>query len=360
MFQVRCTYQRFPGWRLAPTVFLLAAGLAGGCKKDAASTAQTAAPPAQVRVGYFANLTHAQAVLGVSSGEFAQAVAPSQFNTKVFNAGPSLIEALFAKEIDVGYVGPSPALTGFDKSNGQGLKVIAGAAANGVLVVARNGSGINTLADLAGKKLATPQYGNTQDIAARHYLKSDLRQTELSNILPIANAEQAAQMARGEIDASWAPEPWASVLVAQTGAKVVAAESDLWPEKKFTITVLVTTPEFLKDHSDVVEKLLRVHLDWTDRLRREPETYLPQLDTALFALTNKKLPAGVLKSALANVVFTEEPLDYTFTRFAGWSYDLGFARKPIETKGLVDTDLLKKAQAAPRSSAPVPATKPAG
>src|SRR5689334_19986095 len=134
--------------RFALTSLLLATILNGCNKAD-----QPHQTPARVRLGYFANLTHAQAVLGVSSGEFAQAVGPAAFDTKVFNAGPSLIESLLAGEIDVGYVGPGPALNGHEKSQGRGVRVVAGAAANGVLIVARKDSGIHSLADLASKRV---------------------------------------------------------------------------------------------------------------------------------------------------------------------------------------------------------------
>ena len=317
-----------------------------GCKKNAGS-----GPPKEVRIGYFANVTHAQAVLGVASGDFEKALAPSKLSTKVFNAGPSLIEALFNGEIDIGYVGPGPALTGFAMSKGKGLRVVSGSAGNGVLIVARKDSDIHSLQDLAGKKLATPQHGNTQDVSARHYLTDELKQKDASNIAPIANAEQAGLMDNGQIDASSAPEPWGSYLVAKTDARVIAEEKDLWPEGNFGITVVVTTPEFLKDHPDVVEKVLGVHLTWTDRLRNEPDAYLPQLEQALFALTNKKLPPGVLKSAVGHTTFSEEPLGHTFVKFAQWTTDLGFSRDPIDPSGLVDDAIVRKLRAAaPRRS----------
>src|SRR5215218_4928494 len=194
---------------------------------------ETGSMPEEVRLGYFANLTHAQAVLGVASGEYASAVAPSKLTTKVFNAGPSLIEALFAVEIYIGYVGPGPALSAHVKSQGQGIRTISGAAAHGVVIVARKDSGITKIEDLKGKRIASPQHGNTQDIAARHYLKDVLKQDKLDNVIPVPNAEQSAMMARGQIDAAWAPEPWGARLVADTGATVVAQEKDLWPSKEF-------------------------------------------------------------------------------------------------------------------------------
>ena len=230
-----------------------------------------AGAPKEVRIGYFANLTHAQGVLGVASGDFQQAVAPSTPTTRVFNAGPSLIEALFARQIDIGYVGPGPAINAHLKSKGSGIRIVAGAAANGVLIVAGPNSGVSSFAEIKGKRVATPQLGNTQDIAARHFLTTLLKQEDAKNVLPIANAEQASLMSRGEIDVAWAPEPWGSRLLIENGAKLVAQEKDLWPNKAFTLTLVVTTPEFLRKHPDVVEKVLVVHRGWTKRLQDAPD-----------------------------------------------------------------------------------------
>ena len=334
----------FTGNKIAAWM-LLAAGaslsLAGGCKRDHSNAAGA---PAEVRLGYFPNVTHAQAVLGVSSGEFQQALGASKLTTKTFNAGPSLIEALFAKEIDIGYIGPSPVLNGYSRSRGEGLRVVAGGAANGVVIVARKGSGISRLEDLKGRKVATPQTGNTQDISAKHYLKYKLGD-DLSNVKAINNAEQAGMMGRGEIDASWAVEPWGSFLVSEAGAEVIGYEKDLWPERRFVLTVVITTPEFLSKHPDVVEKMLGVHRDWTARLRQDPQKYLPQLGQGLFDITKKKLSEGVLASALKNVEFTDEPLESSFRTFDQWSVDLKFTRQTTDLKNLVDPTILRKLQA---------------
>lgn len=318
---------------LVVTALLLLA--AGGCDRSSQPNADgTPAPLAEVRLGYFANVTHAQAVLGVSSGEFSSAVAPAKFSTKVFNAGPSLIEALLTGNIDIGYVGPGPAISAHTKSRGEGIRVISGVAANGVLIVARKDSGINSFADLKGKKLATPQQGNTQDISARHYLIKELAQADANNVIAVSNAEQSAMMSHGQIDAAWVPEPWGSRLVAESGAKVIGEEKDLWPEKKFSLTCIVTTPAFLQKHPDVVAKLLGVHRNWTARLASEPAKHEAALDAALEALSGKKLPAGVLKESLSHVTFTNDPLESTFQTMGQWSYDLGFAPQPPDVKGL--------------------------
>ena len=325
-------------------VILLAVGL---WKLLGGRGGRAAKPVTEVRLGYFANLSHAQAVLGAASGEFEKAVAPATFKTKVFNAGPSLIEALFAGEIDIGYVGPGPALAANARSRGQGIRVIAGAAANGVVIVARKDSGIHTLADLAGRRIATPQHGNTQDIAARHYLSASLAQQDLGNVLPIANSEQSGMMSRGQIDAAWAPEPWGSRLVAETGATIISEEKDLWPGNQFALAVVVTTPEFLRDHPDVVAKVLAVHHAWTQRLSADPQAHLPQLGSALFALTGKKLPPGVLDSAIARVTFTDDPLPETFRTMGQWTYDLGFEQRPARLGTLFDLAVLQQIQKTP-------------
>jgi NitT/TauT family transport system substrate-binding protein len=308
----------------------------------------------EVRVGYFANLSHAQAVLGIASGDFQRAVAPARLNTRVFNAGPSLIEALLAGEIDIGYIGPGPVLNGQAKTHGQGIRVVAGATDNGTAIVARDGSGIQSLQDLKGRKIATPQRGNTQDIAARHYLRDVLHQSDLDNVIPVSNAEQAGMMSRGQIDAAWAAEPWGSVLIAQENAHVIGEEKDLWPDKQFTIAVVITTPDFLSAHPQAVEALLRAHVQWTRRLQESPGQYVPQLESALLALTGKKLPKGVVAAAIRRVRFSDEPSRQTFEALSDWSAELGFLPGKTDLTGLFDTALLRKVQREQSSTQPHP------
>jgi len=321
-------------------ISLMALCLGAGCEKQNSSAATVSA----VRIGYFGNVTHAQAVLGVASGEFDEAVKPAVIQPKVFNAGPSLIEALLAGEVDIGYVGPGPALNAHQKTKGAGIRVVAGGAANGVLIVARKDSGIDKLQDLAGKRIATPQHGNTQDIAARHFLMYTLHQNDIGNVMPIPNAEQAAMMSRGQIDAAWAPEPWGSLLVSQTGAKVLSEEKDLWPNGQFVLTLVITTPEYLAKHPDTVRAILKVHHQWTVRLQDDPQKYLPQLESALFAISGKKLPAGVVGQALGHVKFTDDPLESTIATMGNWAYELQFAPRPVNLAGLIDTKLLEEAK----------------
>jgi NitT/TauT family transport system substrate-binding protein len=331
-------------WSVLAFALVLAALalLAPACSKPQSDASQV------VRIGYYANLSHAQAVLGVSSGDYAQAVAPAKLETKIFNAGPSLIEALFGGQIDIGYVGPGPTISAQARSHGQGIRVVAGAAANGVVVVARKDSGITSLAQLAGKRVATPQLGNTQDISARHYLLKVLGQADLNNIRPIENSQQAALFSRNELDAAWVPEPWGQLLVEHTGATILGEEKDLWPEKEFVLTVVVTTPEFLAKRPEVVERILGAHRVWTQRLSQEREKYAPALGDALFALTGKRLEGSIVKAALGRVKFTDDPNASTLRAFASWTHDLGFERETVDLTNLVDTTIMNKAVAEKR------------
>lgn len=315
-------------------------GLAGAAC-DRSRPAAGGGPAESVRLGYFANITHAQAVLAVESGELAAALQPVQLRTQLFNAGPALIEALFAGEIDIGYVGPSPALNAHARSRGAGLRIIAGAAANGVAIVVRGDSGIRSLADLKDRLIATPQLGNTQDVSARHYLMHTLGRTNTDNVLAISNAEQLAMMERGQIDAAWSPEPWAARLIVEAGGRLLAEEKDLWPGGEFTLALLVSTPEYLAAHPDVVRTVLAVHRAWTRRLNADWRACEPQLAAALRKLTGKAIPAAALQQALQRTKFTAEPLEASLQTFAGWAFELGLARDRPDLTGLVDTAILR-------------------
>lgn len=349
--------------RLAIPALLVASVLAvfgsAGCEEPKPGDSAEAVP-AEVRIGYFANLTHAQAVLGAGTGEFEKAVVPAKFaKPKIFNAGPSLIEALLNDQIDIGYVGPGPTINGYLQSKGKGLRVISGVAANGVVIVAGKDSGITRLEDLPGKKIATPQVGNTQDIAARHYLLDVLKQKNTNNVIAVPNAEQSVMMKNGEIDAAWAPEPWGARLVAETGATIIAQEKDLWPSKEFGLTVIVVRPDFLAKYPKTVEKFLAVHADWTARLASDPAAQLALLDQNLADLTGKKLPPGVLADAIKRVKFTNDPLPDTLATMAKWSYELGYSKSQVDLTGLVDLSLINALAQSPAAAPAVSTTKAA-
>jgi len=339
-----------PRKALAKLLSCLSAAIVAAASMSSADAGSRAGGDDELRLGYFANITHAQALLGVQSGDFQQAIGPVKLVPRVFNAGPSLIEALFAGEIDIGYVGPSPALNAYAQSRGEGIRVIAGASANGVVIVARKGSGIVSLADLKGRRIATPQLGNTQDVSARHYVKTVLKQPDTDNVIPVPNAEQASMMARGEIDAAWAVEPWGARLVAEAQGTIIAEEKDLWPDKRFVLTLVVVTPEFLAKRPEVVRKLLESHCDLTDRLIKDRAGQVPKIAEALKAITGKDISQAIVSDAISRVEFTTEPLADSLQTFSRWAYEIGSARNLQNTRKLTDTTLLDEVRS--RASTP--------
>lgn len=321
---------------LIVAIALASAGVTGGHNVRAASL--------QLRVGYFPNITHAQAVLGFGTGAFARQLPGVDVEGKVFNAGPDEINALFAGAIDIGYIGPGPAINGYVRSHG-GIAIIAGAATGGALLVARAGAHITSVKDLAGKVVAVPQLGNTQDIELRALLKDNgLAPSETGGsvrIIAVQNPDTLALFEKGALDAALVPEPWGSRLIKQTGARVVLDANQIYGGA-LAATVIVVTSSFLKAHPDVVVRFLRVHAQLT---RQVSETRLRQytggveaaLNARIKALTGKKLPNSVLKSALARTSFTTVIDTSALNKFVGYSVTAGYLRKGADTAGLVNT-----------------------
>src|ERR671910_2144058 len=204
-----------------------------------------------LRLGYFPNINHAQGVIGIGDGSFQKTLGDNvTLETFVFNAGPSAIESLLAGRLDVTYIGPNPAINGYVVSNGQADRVIAGATSGGASFVVRNDSGINSVQDLGDKKFASPQLGNTQDIALRKYL-SDNGFNTIENggnvtVLPITNADILTTFLKKEIDGAWVPEPWATRLINEAGGKVFLDEKALWPDGKFVTGNLIVRTDYLR------------------------------------------------------------------------------------------------------------------
>jgi NitT/TauT family transport system substrate-binding protein len=224
--------------------------------------------PVVVHVGYFPNITHSQALVGKATGKFEAGLgANAKVDWKEFNAGPSVIEALFAGALDLAYVGPNPAIAGYIRSKGAALRVIAGATSGGAALVVRPAAGIQSPKDFHGKRIATPQLGNTQDVALRAWLQANGLQVREKGgdvqVIPIANPDQLTLFLKGEIDGAWAPEPWASRLVHAANGRIYLDERDLWPNGKFATALLIARADFLREHPDVVKAWLQTHVELT-------------------------------------------------------------------------------------------------
>jgi NitT/TauT family transport system substrate-binding protein len=303
---------------------------------------------AVVRVGAFPNITHPQAMIGKASGWFEKAMAPeAKVEWKSFNAGPSAVEALFAGAIDMTYVGPNPTINGYVRSNGEALRIIAGATSGGAALVVRNDSGINAPQDFHGKRVASPQMGNTQDVALRSWLKSQGLKTADKGgdvqVIPIANPDQLALFLKKELDAAWAPEPWAARLVREANARVFLDERTLWPNGQFITAHLVVNTKFLHAHPDVVKKWLRAHVELTDWISQHPSEAKQLLNQQIQRETGKALPSQVLDDAYDRMRPTYDPLRGSLMSAAKAAFDAGFlGRQMPDLSGMYELSLLNQ------------------
>lgn len=282
-----------------------------------------------IRVGAFPNITHAQPMIGKANGRFEKAMGPNvKLEWRSFNAGPSAIEALFAGAIDMTYVGPNPAINGYVRSNGEALRIIAGATSGGAALVVRSDSGINKPEDFRGKRIASPQMGNTQDVALRAWLKSQGLKTRDKGgdveIMPIANPDQLTLFLKKEIDAAWAPEPWASRLVHEAQGRIFLDERTLWPNGQFLTTELVVNAKFLQSHPDLVKKWLEAHIELTDWINGHVAEAKQVLNQQIQKETGKALASAVLDESFNRLQVTYDPQRGPLLRAAQLAFDSGF------------------------------------
>jgi NitT/TauT family transport system substrate-binding protein len=346
-------------------------------------------PSNVLRLGYFPNLNHAQAIIGLENGHFQKALSENDTNRGedgqqgtsikeyVFSAGPSAIEALYAGQIDAAYVGPNPAINGYLASNGEGIRIISGSASGGAVFVVRNDSEINSVHDLGGKKFASPQLGNTQDVALRKYLIQNGYETIENGgnitVVPVKPSDILTLMLKKEIDGAWVPEPWGARLVKESGGKIFVDERDLWPpDGKFVTTNLIVRTDYLKNNPRIIEKLLDAHIDETiwinDTLKDLRETnvgeplanlenethdnfdndgverFIQAFNKGLERITGSTIPEDELKDALLRLEFTYDPIEGSLVRMADDAYELsliGRGNKP-DLSNIYDLELLKE------------------
>jgi len=301
-----------------------------------------------IRVGAFPNITHAQAMVGKANGFFDKAMGPQvKVQWSSFNAGPSAIEALFAGAIDMTYVGPNPAINGYVRSNGEALRVVSGAASGGASLIVRNDSGINKPEDFHGKRVASPQFGNTQDVALRNWLRSHGLKTNDKGgdvqIVPMANPDQLTLFLKKDLDAAWAPEPWATRLIHEGNGRLLVDERSLWPNGQFVIGLLVVNTKFLKAHPDLVKKWIAANVDLTDWIGAHQDEAKKLLNQQIQAETGKALPPAVLNEAFSRLQITYDPLHGALTTAAQQAFDDGFlGRQMPDLSKLYDLTLLNE------------------
>ncbi|MBC7271731.1 MAG: ABC transporter substrate-binding protein [Streptomyces sp.] len=338
----------------APLVLLLAMWLAvAGCgygsrAPDVAAVPEYAGsgPPLSaksVSIGYFANVTHATALAGVQEGFFTEELGGTRLRTQVFNGGPAALEALNAGAVDVAWMGPSPAVNGYLRSGGRALRIVSGAASGGVALVVDPDAGAGDT-DVRGLRIATPEAGNTQDVALLHWIRQqgwevDPR-TGRGDVTVVRQSvkEIPTSFRRGAIDGAWVPEPVAALLVAE-GGRVVVDEADLWEGGEYVTALVVVSPSFLADHPDVVEAVLRGSARTNTWLAEHPREGRASVNRAIDALTGRPIDEDVLAAAWARVRLGDDPLAATLAEQADRAEDLDLLGAEGRSKGPSAEDL---------------------
>jgi NitT/TauT family transport system substrate-binding protein len=329
---------------------LLAAGvaavavLAAGCGSSSA-TSGGGSSPVVVRLGFLANITHEPALVGLEKGFFAKQLGKNvTLKTTVFSSGTEETTAILAGQLDAAYVGPNPAINAWQKSNGTAIKIISGAASGGASLVVKND--ITSATQLKGKSLATPSLGNTQDVAARYWLKQHGLTTTSTGggevaIKPIKpNSAAVLQFKSGQLDGGWEPEPYATEMVLDGGKRLVN-EASLWPGGKFVTTNLVVTQSFLKDHPSTVNGLLKGQIEANSYINSNPTAAAQAANAELTKLLGKGLPGDVLTQSLKYITFTNDPIASSLTIDAQHAVAVGLLQ-PVNLSGIYDLGPLNK------------------
>ena len=323
-----------------PALLLTACGGADGDVAEAAPSADGDARAASLRLGYFANVTHASAVYGVHTGAFEEALGDTALETSVFNAGPSVIEALASGDLDASFIGPNPAINGYTQTGGELLRIVAGTTSGGAALVTT--PDITSVEELEGRTIATPQLGNTQDVAAKAFFAEEGLEVDVINQ---ENASTLDLLKRGEIDGGWVPEPWASRLVLEGGGKVLVDEADLWPEGRFVTTHLVVRTEFLEQYPGTVDDLLQGLVDVTDVVSEKSAEVKAAVNAGIEAETGKALGQETIDRAFENLTPTLDPVADSLKQSAASAQEAGLLRN-ADIDGIYDLSRLNALLAA--------------
>lgn len=322
-------------------VLIAMTGGLSGCSTKTAEVSNT-----KVRIANFPNITHSQALVGRANGQFQKALGESNvIEWKTFNAGPAEIEALFAGEVDIGYIGPGPAINGYTKSKGD-LQIIAGATDAGAILVTRKDLVLKNVSELSGKRIAVPQFGNTQDLSLRHILQENgLKDTTKGGTVEVRQADNPdikTLLEKGEIDAALVPEPWGARLVSEVKANILLDDKQVWRDGNYTTAVVVARTEFIKDHPDLIEKFLRTHVELTEYINKNPDQGKEIINAQIKELTGKALAKDVLDAAFQRLKVTNDPEKDSVVDFVKLSVEAGFIKSAPDLKELFNFKILNK------------------
>ena len=324
------------------TVAVLAVAVLCGC---GVQTSASQAGAQTIRLGYFANLTHAGALVGIQKGYFSSALGSSTtIEPHIFNAGGDAVTAILSGAIDAAFVGPNPTTNAYVQSHGEAIRVVAGATSGGALLVVK--PSITTIGQLKGKRIADPQLGGTQDVALRWFLKSHGFNADTAgggdvSIVPQDNAQTLVGFRDGQIDGAWVPEPWASRLIVEAGARVLVDERDLWSGGTFATTNLIVATTFLQNHATQVKALLEGLYAATRYINANPDQAQAVANEAVAKITGKTLAASVVSAAWPRMKFTLDPLATSLKESADHAHSVGLLAS-VNLNGLYDLKLVNQ------------------
>ena len=307
-----------------------------------------------LRAGHFPNVTHAQGLIahGLSregKGWFEQRLGPDvEVQWFVYNAGPGAMEAIFAGGLDITYVGPNPAINAHLKSRGQEIRIVAGACSGGAALVVQPDDRIKTDGDFRGRKVATPQLGNTQDVAARAWLASKGFRVTMTGgdvlVVPTANPDQLALFQKGSMDAVWTVEPWVTRLALEAKGRVYLEESALWPQTggRYVTTHLVSSARFLRERPALLKRWIAAHVELTQWINQHTDDAKRILNAEIKAETTKALPPGTLDGAWRRLELTYDPVRASLLKSADDAHRVGFLREKPDLSRVYDLKLLNE------------------
>jgi NitT/TauT family transport system substrate-binding protein len=283
----------------------------------------------KIRIAYFPNIGHAIPIVGMEQGFFEKSLGNDvQIETRVFDSGPQAIESLFANSVDLVYVGPGPAITGFLNSENHNVKILAGAASGGASFIVHPNSEIRLASDFAGKKIAAPQIGNTQDVSLRSYLSEHgLKSADKGGsviIYNIPNPDIYTLFVKGDIDGAWVAEPWATILETELGGKRLFHEEEFWPNKEFASVLLIGNVDYVEKHPQVISNFLMSHHETAIWINQNPVDTRIVFNDFLKSYLGKSISDDVVDAALSNIVITDDPKSDSVYSFAKKADALGY------------------------------------
>ena len=283
----------------------------------------------KIRVAFFPSIGHAAPIVGIENGIFQNGIGEEiEIETKIFDSGPQVIESIFSSSIDVAYVGPGPVINGFLKSNGNDVKILAGAASGGASFIIQPDSGLDSIENFDGKRIASPQISNSQDVSLRHYLTSNnLQSVEKGGtvfVLNISNPDIYTLFAKGEIDGAWVPEPWATMLVEELDGVRLFNEEKLWPNGEFASVLLIARTDYLEDNPELVKNWIKSHEETVGWINTNPDKSKSIFEGFLKKHMGKSLPTEIIDESFSNLTITSDPIKSSVLTFAERADSLGY------------------------------------